>query len=179
MVRDSSRDTDDPIISFSDTDGPIVLWAENEISRDPGVAENISEVFGEVSDVLQASLVDDKCSDVSGIRGACCRICTEGGRCPRKSWAHGEVSKIPWVEDGISTVLWEDGDVSNGHCEYSDSPRSSRLDNNNDNDCPECPSYKQCLKLLQMTGKYLETHEQMVDIQELLVLKWIVLEPLV
>ena len=72
--RNSSRDTDDLIISFSDTDGPIVLWAENEISRDPGEAENISEVPGEESDILQASLVDDKGSDVSGIRGDCCRV---------------------------------------------------------------------------------------------------------
>ena len=103
--RDSSTDTDGPKISFSDTDGPIVLWAEKEIFRDPGEAENISEFPGEESDILQASLVDDKGSDVSGIRGACCRICTEGGRCPRESWAGGEVSIIPWVEDGISRVL--------------------------------------------------------------------------
>ena len=102
--RDSSRDTDDPIISFSDTDGPIELWAENEISRDPGIDGKVSEVPGEESDILKVSLVDDKGSDVSGIRGACCRICTEGGRCPRESWAGGEVSIIPWVEDGTSRV---------------------------------------------------------------------------
>ena len=141
--RDSSIDTDDPIISFSDTDGPIVLWAENEISRDPGEAENISEVPGEESDILQASLVDDKSSDLSGIKGACCRICTEGSRCPRESLAGGEVSKIPWVEDDISGVGWVDGGVFSGRCEYSESSRSPRSDNDNDNDSPEGPWSKQ------------------------------------
>ena len=41
------------------------------------------------------------------------------------------------------------------------------------------PGPNKCLKPLQVARRYLETHEQMVDIQELLVLIWTFLEPLV
>lgn len=72
-VGESSRislvDIDGLKISFSHIESPIGPWAEIESPRDPGVDGKVSKVPREGSDILQASLLGGKVSDVSGVWG--------------------------------------------------------------------------------------------------------------